>query len=86
MVLLKEIEDHRCSVDLGKAGWARGEEGAMEAAQHLAMVPSDSKCAEEAQKLSNDIRSRLEHLDQENDAMKNIIEKWLFEKISLKEK
>ena len=66
MVLLKEIEDHRCSVDLGKAkgAWARGEEGAMEAAQYLAMVPSDSKCAEEAQKLSNDIRSRLEHLDQ----------------------
>ena len=66
MILLKEIEDHRCSVDLGKAkgAWSRGEEGAMDAARHLAMIPSDSKCAEEAKKISDDIRARLEHLDQ----------------------
>ena len=63
MVLLQEIEDHRCSVDLGKAkgAWARGEEGAMDAARYLAMIPSDSKCAEEAKKISDDIRARLEH-------------------------
>ena len=65
-LVLKEIEDHRCSVDLGKAkgAWSRGEEGAMEAAKYLAMVPSDSKCAEEANKISDEIKSRLEHLDQ----------------------
>jgi len=65
MVLLKDIEDHRCAVSLGKAkaAWARGESGAREAAMHLGQVASDSKCAEEANALSAEVRGRLQALE-----------------------
>tara|TARA_B100001142_G_scaffold148808_2_gene149718 strand:+ start:4238 stop:5539 length:1302 start_codon:yes stop_codon:yes gene_type:complete len=65
MILLKDIEDHRCAVSLGKAkaAWARGESGANEAAMHLGQVATDSKCAEEANALSAEVRSRLQHLE-----------------------
>lgn len=66
MSLLKEIEDHRCAINLGKAkaAWARGEEGAKEAARYLGLIPSDSKCANEANQVSDDIRERLVYLDE----------------------
>ena len=65
MVLLKDIEDHRCAVSLGaaKAAWARGEDGAGEAAMHLGQIATDSKCAEEANALSAEVRGRLEALE-----------------------
>ena len=65
MILLKDIEDHRCAVSLGKAkaAWARGENGANEAAMHLGQVASDSKCAEEANALSAEVRGRLQALE-----------------------
>ena len=65
MILLKEIEDHRCAIYLSKANaaWARGEAGANETAHWLGLIPSDSKCSEEASQLSADVRSRLTELD-----------------------
>ena len=65
MTLLQEIEDHRCAVSLGKAkaAWARGENGANEAAMHLGQIASDSKCAEEANALSAEVRGRLQDLE-----------------------
>jgi hypothetical protein len=65
MILLKEIEDHRCAIYLSKANaaWAKGEAGANEAAHWLGLIPSDSKCSSEASQLSADIRSRLTELD-----------------------
>lgn len=65
MILLKEIEDHRCAIYLSKANaaWAKGEEGANETAHWLGLIPSDSKCYEEASQLSIDVRSRLTELD-----------------------
>ena len=65
MKLLQEIEDHRCSENLGKAkgAWAKGENSASEAAMYLAMIPTDSKCSEEANQMSNDIRQRLSDLE-----------------------
>ena len=63
--LLQEIEDHRCSENLGKAkgAWAKGENSASEAAMYLAMIPTDCKCSEEANQMSNDIRQRLSDLE-----------------------
>ena len=65
MILLKEIEDHRCAIYLSKANaaWARGEAGANETAHWLGLIPSDSKCSAEASQLSADVRSRLTELD-----------------------
>tara|TARA_B100000963_G_scaffold245456_1_gene214901 strand:+ start:1812 stop:3092 length:1281 start_codon:yes stop_codon:yes gene_type:complete len=65
MKLLQEIEDHRCSENLGKAkgAWAKGENAASVAAMYLAMIPTDSKCSEEANQMSNDIRQRLNDLE-----------------------
>jgi len=65
MTLLKDIEDHRCAVSLGKAkaAWARGESGSNEAAMHLGQIASDSKCADEANALSAEVRGRLKDLE-----------------------
>ncbi|MEC8537416.1 MAG: hypothetical protein VXY26_01300 [Bacteroidota bacterium] len=68
MSMLKEIEDHRCSVNLGKAegAWSKGEKGADEAAMYLAMIPSDSECSKRATEISNEIRNRLSDLEKRN--------------------
>ena len=65
MSLLQDIEDHRCAVSLGKArgAWASGESGYKQAAMHLAEIASDSKCADEANKLSAEVRGRLQELE-----------------------
>jgi hypothetical protein len=65
MILLKDIEDHRCAVSLGKAkaAWANGASGAKEAAMYLGQIASDSKCASEASALSIEVRGRLDALE-----------------------
>jgi hypothetical protein len=65
MSLLQDIEDHRCAVSLGKArgAWASGESGYKQAAMYLAEIASDSKCADEANKLSAEVRGRLQELE-----------------------
>lgn len=65
MTLLQDIEDHRCAVSLGKArgAWASGESGYKQAAMYLAEIASDSKCADEANKLSAEVRGRLQELE-----------------------
>ena len=65
MSLLREIENHRCSVNLGKAegAWSKGEKGSEEAAMYLAMIPSDSECSKRAKEISTEIRNRLSDLE-----------------------
>ena len=65
MALLEEIEDHRCAVSLGKAkgAWASGESGYKQAAKYLGEIASDSKCADEANQLSAEVRERLQDLE-----------------------
>jgi hypothetical protein len=57
--LLKEIENHRCAVALGKArgAWSSGD--SRSAGEWLGEVSSDSKCYKEAMALGNEIKAKL---------------------------
>ena len=57
--LLKEIEDHRCAVALGKAKGAWSSGNSREAGRWLGQVASDSKCYKEAMALGNEIKAKL---------------------------
>ena len=57
--LLKEIEDHRCAVALGKAKGAWASQNAREAGRWLGQVATDSKCNKEATALGNQIKAKL---------------------------
>lgn len=59
-VLLKEIEDHRCSVSLGKAKGAWAKRDAELACTYLSEISVDSECYEEGEKLSKSISSALD--------------------------
>lgn len=63
MVLLREIEDHRCSEALGKAKGAWSSFDADNAGRWLSQVSADSKCAAEAESLGMSIRKRLLEVD-----------------------
>tara|TARA_B100000767_G_scaffold255737_1_gene262176 strand:- start:1180 stop:2271 length:1092 start_codon:yes stop_codon:yes gene_type:complete len=57
--LLKQIEDHRCAISLGKAkgAWSSGD--FRSAGRWLGEVASDSKCIKEAMALGNEIKAKL---------------------------
>ena len=57
--LLKEIEDHRCAIALGKAKGAWASQNAREAGYWLGEVATDSKCNKEATALGNQIKAKL---------------------------
>tara|TARA_B100001758_G_scaffold217676_1_gene204637 strand:- start:8442 stop:9539 length:1098 start_codon:yes stop_codon:yes gene_type:complete len=57
--LLKEIEDHRCAVALGRAKGAWASQNAREAGRWLGQVATDSKCNKEATALGNQIKAKL---------------------------
>ena len=57
--LLKEIEDHRCAVALGKSKGAWASQNAREAGYWLGEVAADSKCNKEATALGNQIKAKL---------------------------
>jgi hypothetical protein len=59
MVLMKDIEDHRCSEALGKAKGAWASFDADNAGRWLAQVSADSKCSVEADALGQEIRKKL---------------------------
>lgn len=58
--LIRDIQNHRCSVALGKAQAAWAKRNANEAAMHLGDVSVDSDCNLEAIKLRNQISSSLD--------------------------
>jgi hypothetical protein len=64
MSLIAEIEDYWCSVNLGKARSFKAARNFDEAAKFLALVPTSSSCASQAEKLSNEIFSTLTAIDQ----------------------
>lgn len=64
MTLIAEIEDYWCSVNLGKARSFKAARNFDEAAKFLALVPTSSSCASQAEKLSNEIFSTLTAIDQ----------------------
>ena len=57
--LLKEIEDHRCAIALGKAKGAWSSGNSRDAGRWLGEVASDSKCYKEAMALGNEIKAKL---------------------------
>ena len=57
--LLKEIEDHRCAIALGKAKGAWSSGNSRDAGRWLGEVASDSKCYNEAMALGNEIKAKL---------------------------
>jgi hypothetical protein len=59
-ILLKEIEDHKCAVSLGKAKGAWANRDSRGASKALSEISYDSNCYKEAQVLANDIASKLD--------------------------
>jgi len=61
--LLKKIEDHQCAVYLGEANGAWSAQNARLAMESLMRIPSDSKCAAEAEILRKSIYAKTEEKD-----------------------
>lgn len=59
-LLLKEIEDHRCSEAMGKAKGAWASRDSKLASSYLSEVSADSKCADEAKQLFASIAGKLD--------------------------
>jgi hypothetical protein len=63
MDLISKIEDYWCSLNLGKARSFKAARNFDEAAKYLALVPTSSSCANDAEVLSNEIFSTLTDID-----------------------
>jgi hypothetical protein len=61
--LLKEVKDHKCSVNLGKAKGAWASNNIEEASKYLSEIPVDSKCSIEASKLIEEIKKVAKERD-----------------------
>lgn len=59
-ILLKEIEDHRCAVALGKAKGAWANRDSRSASNALTEISFDSNCYKEAQSLAKEIAAKLD--------------------------
>lgn len=57
--ILKEVEDHRCSVALGKANGAWSAMNSRDAGYWISQVSADSKCYKDALALGNTIKAKL---------------------------
>ena len=68
--MLTEIKDHRCAISLGKANGAWANKNSSKASKYLSEIPTDSKCASEALKISNEIASNLDEKDKREWALK----------------
>ena len=63
LIVLKEINDHKCSIALGKAKAAWSSLNYDLASQNLSEIPIDSKCAEDADKLGKEILKYSKEVD-----------------------
>ncbi len=63
LALMKQIDDHRCSVALGQAQGAWSARDVDGAAAALAKVSADSKCYQDAQSLTQEVRAWVKEKD-----------------------